>query len=316
LLILGLVMAFEVRSMNSFRDSITQGRGVSGPVMPAKKSPRSKGDSLSGLQVQRAETRTHNQRTEPRQILAAEEARLLVGRRNYVVDVLNLSGGGAMIRTNVPLKLWKQVHLELADGDALECAVRWIREDRIGLEFAHETQVAGDAAKRDAMLLDTIGRNFPEVTEEPAHEKEAGLAPGGADAQRRAGLRHPLIWSGEIHFDHDTTRVRLRNVSETGAMVDCPRPFPEGAEVLLDLGGGGQHFASVTWSRGDQLGLHFKRPFDIACLAKAKPEVAPKSWDRPEYLSAGQDTDSPWAEPWERLSLNELKDELEGFLKR
>ena len=67
-----------------------------------------------------------------------------------------------MIRTNVAAQLWKQVHLELGEGGSVECAVRWIRGDRIGLEFAHETQVGGDTAKRDAMLLDVIQRNFPD----------------------------------------------------------------------------------------------------------------------------------------------------------
>lgn len=296
--------------MNSFRDSITNARAASGPVMPAKKSRGTDGDILTGLQVERKESRTHNQRAESRELLASEEVGLTVGRRAYVVDLLNLSGGGAMIRTNVPLKLWKQVHLELGDGGSVECFVRWIRGDRVGLEFAHETQVGGDTAKRDAMLLATIEHNFPEVTGTEDAE------PAAAEAQRRAGLRHPLIWSGEILYDHESTRVRLRNVSETGAMVDSSKALPEGAEILLDLGGGGQHFATVSWSRGDQLGLKFQRPFDIACMAQAKPEVAPKNWKRPEYLSAGQDTDSPWAEPWERLSLDELKDELEGFLKR
>lgn len=300
--------------MNDFRDAITNGRVASGPVMPVKQAQRP--TSLAGLAVPRAEGRTHNQRAEERQILTAEEARLFVNRKAYVVDLLNLSGGGAMIRTNLPLKLWKRVHLELGDSDTVECAVRWVKGDRIGLEFAHETQVGGDVAKRDAMLLDTINRSFPEVAEEPAVEEAAEAESAAPDSQRRAELRHPLIWSGEIHFDYESTSVRLRNISEHGAMVDCSKPIPEGAELLLDLGGAGQHFAFVSWVRGDQLGLKFQQEFDIALLAQSQPEVAPQSWARPEYLNAEQDTNSPWAEPWERLSLPELKDTLEGFLKR
>jgi len=299
--------------MNSFRDSITNGRAASGPVMPAKKSRGTDAENLTGLQIPRTESRTHNQRAESRELLTAEQVGLTVGRRAYVVDLLNLSGGGAMIRTNVPLKLWRRVHLEIGDGGSVECVVRWVREDRIGLEFAHETQVGGDTVKRDAMLLETISRNFPEVTAAPESET---TEPAAEEAQRRAGLRHPLIWSGEIHYDYESTRVRLRNISETGAMIDSTKSIPEGAEILLDLGGGGQHFATVSWSRGDQLGLKFQRPFDIACLAQSRPDVAPKNWKRPEYLGAEQDKDSPWAEPWERLSLGELKNELEGFLKR
>ena len=34
----------------------------------------------------------------------------------------------------------------------IECAVRWIRDDRIGLEFAHETQVDCDPETLDELL--------------------------------------------------------------------------------------------------------------------------------------------------------------------
>ena len=301
--------------MNSFRDSINGGR-PQGPVMATKK-PRARNDEerVTGFAVPRGESRTHNQRTEDRQIRPAEEARLFVNRKSYVVDLLNLSGGGAMIRTNLPLKLWATVQLELAEGDCVECAVRWIKGDRIGLEFAHETQVAGDTATRDAMLLDAITRNFPAVAED---EGEAAADDDGeaAGSQRRSEYRHPLIWSGHIHFEFESTRVRVRNIAEHGAMIDCSKAIGVGSEVLLDLGGAGQLFAFVSWARGDQLGLKFQRPFDIKRLAQSRPEVAPQSWSRPDYLDAGQDVDSPWAEPWQRLSVPELKDRLEGFLKR
>ena len=306
--------------MNSFRDAIPKGRGPGGPVMPAKKALQhpDAGDDLLAVPVPRAESRKHNHRTEHREVAGADQARLFIKRKRYVVDLLNLSGGGAMVRTNVPLKLWDRLHLEPAKGDRVECAVRWIKGDRIGLEFAHETQVAGDASKRDAMLLDTITRSFSKCDLEPAAENGDGEAEPKAepDAQRRADLRHPLIWTGQILFDFEASPARLRNISELGAMVECVRAIPEGSEVLLDLSAAGQHFAIVNWARGDQMGLRFQQPFDIACLARAKPEVAPERWSRPDYLNAGQDMDSPWAEPWERLTLPELRDSLEGFLKR
>lgn len=302
--------------MNSFRDGIN-GRVAPGPTMPVKQSrlqPRLD-NVLAGLTVPRAESRTHNHRAEDRKPLSAEEARLFVNRKSYVVDLLNLSGGGAMIKTNLPLKLWKRVHLELGDNDTVECAVRWIKGDRIGLEFAHETQVVGDAAKRDAMLIEAIERNFSDLGETPQDAGEKPASDSQPNGQRRCELRHPLIWWGHIHHDHESTRVRLRNISEHGAMIDCTRTIVEGTEILLDLGEAEQHFAIVSWIRGDQLGLRFQRPFDIACLARAEIEVAPQSWTRPAYLNAGQDTDSPWAAPWERLSLRELRSTLDGFLK-
>jgi hypothetical protein len=173
------------------------------------------------------------------------------------------------------------------------------------LEFAHETQIAADPARRDALLLDTIQRNFPDVEEDDAPESGTG------ESQRRSGSRHPLIWSGEIHYDYESTRVRLRNISDTGAMVESIKAFPEGAEVLLDLGGAGQHFAFVSWCRGDQVGLKFQHKFDIACLANARPEVVPHHWKQPDFLNPQQEQ-----EGWQQLSLSDLKTQLEGFLKR
>jgi len=92
--------------------------------------------------------------------------------------------------------------------------------------------------------------------------------------------------------------------------------FASDAEVLLDLGAAGQHFATVTWSRGDQVGLRFASPFDIALLAKVKPEVATHQWARPSYLKSGRQTEADWANGWKSSTVNELRDDLEGFLKR
>ena len=312
--------------MNSFRSALDKGDGLhqSGPLMPGKKpSGAAEGKGLGSVPVARETSRSVNHRDDDRHRLQAEHATLKVARKNHAVDLINLSGGGAMIRTDVALDMWQKVHLGLGDCLPVECAVRWVRGDRIGLEFAHETQVAGDAATRDAMLLDALQRSFPESSAAPVAVKPP-VAPANpvkpvdepTGEQRRAELRHPLIWWGEIHFNHDTTRVRLRNISQQGALVDSDVSFASDAEVLLDLGAAGQHFATVTWSRGDQVGLRFASPFDIALLAKVKPEVATHQWARPSYLKSGRQTEADWANGWKSSTVNELRDDLEGFLKR
>ena len=85
--------------------------------------------------------------------------------------------------------------------------------------------------------------------------------------------------------------------------------------MLLDLHAAGQFFATVMWSCGDQVGLRFTKPFDIHCLANARPEVTPHSWSVPSFLDVEED-DSPWHAQWSRSSIAELHSELEGFLKR
>ena len=312
--------------MNSFRSALDKGDGLhpSGPLMPGKKpSGAAEAKGLGSVPVSRDTSRNVNHRDDDRHRLQAEHATLKVARKNHAVDLINLSGGGAMIRTDVALDMWQKVHLGLGDCLPVECAVRWVRGDRIGLEFAHETQVSGDAATRDAMLLDALKRSFPESSAAPVAVKPPVVPANPAKPvdeptgeQRRAELRHPLIWWGEIHFNHDTTRVRLRNISQQGALVDSDVSFASDAEVLLDLGAAGQHFATVTWSRGDQVGLRFASPFDIALLAKVKPEVATHQWARPSYLKSGRQTEADWANGWKSSTVNELRDDLEGFLKR
>jgi hypothetical protein len=85
---------------------------------------------------------------------------------------------------------------------------------------------------------------------------------------------------------------------------------------MLDLADAGQHFATVSWACGDKVGLKFNNAFDLKLLGNAKPEVAPHLMIRPGPGLQTSDIDNPWADGWQRQSLDELRDDLEGFLKR
>jgi hypothetical protein len=72
----------------------------------------------------------------------------------------------------------------------------------------------------------------------------------------------------------------------------------------------------VQWAVGDQVGLRFHTPFNMQLLSRSKPKVAPATWVRPSYLQTGAEkADSPWDPRWNRLSVSELNEELEGFLR-
>jgi hypothetical protein len=163
------------------------------------------------------------------------------------------------------------------------------------------------------VLREVIARNFPDIELE-VFDEASDPAPDAEE--HRGGHRHPLIWSGLLHHDYQSTPVRLRNVSETGAMIECSAPLRVGTEPLLELGDDCSIFATVTWALGDSAGLRFHKPFDLTQLARARPNVAPAQWDCPEYLQPGAAADSPWDEQWGRMSLGELRQELEGFMKR
>jgi hypothetical protein len=303
---------------NSFRALVL--RGEKPPLVIADKNRRSEGDeSLDGDMVARMEMRSSNHRLKDRHRLSGETATILHAGRIIPVEVINLSHGGAMVRGAFEPKLWEIVELQIGEGFGIEAAVRWLKDDRVGLEFAHETRIECDPEERAELLLEVIRRSFDEQDIQFAPEEDYGpgfAAESGQDLGKRDERRHPLIWVGEIHYAHDTNPTRLRNVSEGGALIDVAADYPPGAEVLLDLAEGGQVFGTIVWTCGDQAGLRFKEPFDIGCLARVRPQLMPTNWRAPTFLEDGADGDSPWNENWSRSSLAEMRSELEGYLKR
>ena len=303
--------------MNKFRSTILSGMGFKSedPLVHDKDVRGAESDDLSSVEVPRSETRTANHREDDRHRLAEEYAAVRYEGDEHQVDLINLSGGGAMIHGDFAPRLWDRVDLILAEGGEIECAVRWLRGDRIGLEFAHETRIDCAPEVRDALLLDVIRRSFPEIA--PTEREPAAETPTPADVEaRRAERRHPLIWMGDVIYNHSSDRVRLRNISASGAMIESATSYKQGAELLLDLGEAGQHFATVGWTCADKIGLVFARPFNLATLSKTRPEVASTLRSKPGSTPYPADDDSAWAEGWDRQSLEEMRESLEGFWKR
>lgn len=314
--------------MNNFRKAILSGASLrTDPIVQSKQGRGVDPDDLSSIEVSRSETRSQNHREDDRYRLGQETATARFDGQEYQVELINLSGGGAMIRADFTPRLWQRVDLVLGEGGQIECAVRWLRDDRVGLEFAHETRIECDPETRDALLLDVIRRSFGDVSISAAKSAKAAKidsAPVQADADdeavansRRTERRHPLVWSGEILYNHGSEKVRLRNISEHGALIESSMTYPTGAEIYLDLDKAGQHFATVNWTCGDKAGLKFARPFDLKLLGSTKPDLAPSMMTRPGPAGRiSSDKDNPWAEGWGRQSLDELRDDLEGYLKR
>ena len=297
-------MGFEAAPPNNFRASALNGRDAA-PLVAEKKSRKSATAGLAGVKVIRSESRISNQRGADRHRLTDEQAVVRRKGKRHVVELINLSHGGAMIGAKFKAKLWDRVELflgasaEPGSAGEIECAVRWIRGDRIGLEFAHETRVDCDTETLDDLLRQVIRNSFPDVVlpDRPTVAEES---------EKRGETRHPLVWSGILHHDYDWDTVRLRNISTTGALVECSATLPAGVTVYLDLDAAGRVAATVSWSRGNQAGLSFEQPFDVSSLSKATPDVAPAQGLRPNFTGEGHSDQSPWAPQWKRLSVDEL----------
>jgi hypothetical protein len=198
------------------------------PLLSAKRPKGAKADELHSVIVTRETRRKSNNRGGDRHRLIGERARLRHEDREIEVALLNLSGGGAMVEGPFEPLLWDRVDLTLGEDGTIECAVRWIRNGRVGLEFAHETRLDCGPDKVASVLRGVIVRSFPELefveTDEEDLEdeslEEANTGTSGDD--HRAAMRHPLIWTGELHHDYQSTKVRIRNISGTGAMIESP----------------------------------------------------------------------------------------------
>ena len=304
-------------SRNSFRSAVVRGERPALVLTDKMRRREATDDTLETSMIQRSETRRGNHRGGDRHRLKSQSATACYLGELYDVTVVNLSSGGAMIRCDFTPRLWEMVRLQLGEGPGIECAVRWLRDGLVGLEFAHETQIDCDPRQRAELLLDVIQRSFPDVEvhlEDPEQDEPQKVEVD--DLGNRLEKRHPLIWKGDILYDFDSNPVRLRNISEGGALVDVEIDYPLGAEVMLDLAAAGQFGATVSWIAGNQAGLKFEKPFDIACLSKARPELTPFQHMKIDFGNHAAEDSTPWDEQWSRSSLAEMRDELEGYLKR
>lgn len=283
------------------------------PLLKSKRPRKTGENGLGSVPIAREESRRKDARERDRLPAHGQRCRIAYRGGDAEVQIVNLSGGGAMIASTLSPNIAERVHLHLAADGAVEAIVRWVKGGRIGLEFAHETHLECSESERAELLLDAIDRAFP-------NRRSGGPSPAPAaesdGSEQRIATRHPLIWSADLQTRSGHFRVRLRNVSATGALVQCAKPLPLGSEVILDLGKGGNVDATVSWTVGDHAGLSFDHEFDMRRLSHSKPTVAPARWLRPDYLANDVAAGSAWDDAWSRKSVDELREELEGFLKR
>lgn len=286
------------------------------PLLRSKTRKGTIAEDIQSVAVPREARRASNGRGEDRHRLTDERVSITHNGCEHEVELINLSGGGAMLAASFTPKLWDQLELRIGEQGTIECAVRWIRNGLIGLEFAHETRLDWPSDDVAAILRQVIARSFPDihfdVGETPPPRPEHATQIESDD--NRVAKRHPLIWSGLLHHDYQTTKVRVRNLSRTGAMIESPDTVRVGTEPLVELSDELSMSATVLWVVGDQVGLRFHSPLEMSALVGTRPAEASFSWSPPSYLNMVEKAQSS-ENHWNRLSLMELRKELEGFLK-
>jgi len=91
---------------------------------------------------------------------------------------------------------------------------------------------------------------------------EMGEIRAGSSAEHRAARRTNLMLAAEIEQDGRYTPVRIRNLSETGALIEGS--FLPDKGTILTLHRASFHIgATIAWSGGGRCGIHFDRPISV-----------------------------------------------------
>ena len=116
-----------------------------------------------------------NSRNADRHRLSEETVKITRNGVSHETQLINVSGGGAMISAAFEANVWDTLELHLGDNGTIECLVRWIRNGRIGLEFAHETKLDCSAEQQAVLLREVIERTYKD-----AHFAHASHPPSGS----------------------------------------------------------------------------------------------------------------------------------------
>lgn len=270
--------------MHKLRATILGGEGPPVVTTDTPKRPASLGGSLAAIPVKRETSRITHQRSGDRLPGAIAGTCFTLRRHAYDTSVINISSDGMMVELDIEARIGEAASVTLPDGSPGKCIVRWVREGRIGVEF-------------QGFSLD-IGR-----TPTGGFAFRRNIDPKRKIADRAA--RKSLVWNVTLHADTEMVPAKLRNISSSGAQIDCPLVLKPETRVLLALGGAGFMPSHIRWCEGGRIGLSFDRPFDIEMLsicADDDPTMKAIDWVKPEYLKKG----SAWAPTGDKFTIADL----------
>lgn len=92
--------------------------------------------SLDGGMIPRTVKRMFDERCEERVAADSQTAVLQHRGRKHVVRIVNMSSSGAMVIFPVMPHIGEEVTLQLLGRDAVKGRIKWVRDGRIGVEFA------------------------------------------------------------------------------------------------------------------------------------------------------------------------------------
>jgi diguanylate cyclase (GGDEF)-like protein len=96
--------------------------------------------------------------------------------------------------------------------------------------------------------------------------------------------RHRLMRRAIAEINGEVLEIRLRNISATGALVECPLAVSPGATITIDIVGVGPVAGTVRWAQSGKFGIQFSDAFNLTRLAPRKEVHNDVTMMRPWYI--------------------------------
>jgi hypothetical protein len=168
-------------------------------------------------------------------------ARVTRARDAGLWRIRNISDGGMMMLTQIPVRSRERLKVALSESIELDARVAWWDDGRCGVAF--------DAPVDCAALLGRL----------VAEQKAPGYRP----------LRLPVNIRAIAFCDKGMHTIRLHNLSQHGAGFSHDGCFREGMATKLHFADGGEHRGVVRWVEGDRAGMLLTEPFPCEQLESA-----------------------------------------------
>lgn len=178
-----------------------------------------------------------NRRADERHMTLFRVGSMIVGNRQELCLVKNVSAGGALVRAYCDLQPGLIVQVELKEGQPIAGRVTWTRGSDAGITFAEPVDVV-DLLKTAA---DGLRPRMPRVEVECV-----GFVREGAVARRSL----------------------VRNISQGGVNIETENQLTVGADVTVSLPGLSPQGGVVRWNDGHRYGVTFNNVLSLAGLVE------------------------------------------------
>lgn len=180
-------------------------------------------------------------RVAPRFTLLIRTAKLISSSGEFLCVIRDASASGVSIRTFHPLPHGEQLTLELPNGDKHAIERVWEREGSAGFRFSVSVDI------------DRLLQNKSRYPKRPVRLK----------------LQLPAL----ISCHGTTAGVVIRNISQQGALIECPLRLALDQRLRLESDNLPVIQASVRWRKDADYGLVFDDTFQFAELAKLAAQL-------------------------------------------